>query len=140
MAGVRPTQGRVLCVIPVYGGHQMTHDLLADLWRERSLVDVVVVDNGGDYRLASDERVIRPGENLGWAGSTNYGTEAEMASEYIGALWLNNDTRLAEGFVRGLIRCWKETNAGLVGPFYDCYWSHQRLRRPVPVGAYRARG
>jgi GT2 family glycosyltransferase len=137
--GMRSTPARVLGVIPVHGDHQMTHDLLADLWRERTLVDVVVVDNGGDYRPAGDEVVLRPGKNLGWAGATNYGTEAKMSSEYSGALWLNNDTRLAEGFVGGLIRCWQDTDAALVGPFYDCYWSHQRLRRPVPVDVYRPR-
>jgi GT2 family glycosyltransferase len=138
-ASARPAPARVLGVIPVYGDHQMTHDLLADLWRERSLVDVVVVDNGGDYPLTGHEVVVRPGKNLGWAGATNYGTEAKMSSEYAGALWLNNDTRLAEGFVGGLVRAWQDTDAGLVGPFYDCYWSHQRLRRPVPVHVYRPR-
>ena len=54
-------------------------------------------------------------------------------------LWLNNDTRLSRGFVAGLLRCWHETGAGIVGPVYDCHWLHQRVRRVVPVARYRPR-
>jgi GT2 family glycosyltransferase len=130
---------RVLAVIPVYGNDAMTHELVADLTRERDLVDITIVDNRGDYTPAGDEAVIWPGENLGWAGGTNHGTRAGLATEHSAAIWLNNDTRLAEGCVSGLVRCWRETGAGLVGPFYDCWWNHQRLRRPVPVEDYRPR-
>jgi GT2 family glycosyltransferase len=117
----------------------MTHDLLADLRRERALADVVVVDNGGDYPVIGDELVVRPGTNLGWAGGTNYGTVECGRPEHAGFIWLNNDTRLSAGFVAGLTRCWKTTGAGIVGPFYDCYWVHQRLAERVPVERYRPR-
>jgi GT2 family glycosyltransferase len=130
---------RVLAVIPVYGGDAMTHELLVDLQRERALVDVAVVDNRGDYSPAADETVVRPEENLGWAGGTNFGTEMALAPEHTAVLWLNNDTRLAEGCVAGLVQCWRQTGAGMVGPFYDCWWNHQRLRRPIPVEDYRPR-
>ncbi len=130
---------RVLAVIPVYGNDAMTHDLVADLTRERGLGVRGSVDNRGDYTPAGDEAVIRPGENLGWAGGTNHGTRAGLAPEHSAALWLNNDTRLAEGFVSGLVRCWRETGAGLVCSFDDCWWNHQRVRRPVPVEDYRPR-
>ena len=127
----------VLVVIPVYGHHEMTHDLLRDLAREKDLVDVVVVDNGGDYPALGDEQVLRPSHNLGWAGGTNHGTTESRRPHHAAFLWLNNDTRLSEGFVAGLVRCWEDTGAGLVGPVYDCHWQHQRVRRVVPVEHHR---
>jgi GT2 family glycosyltransferase len=127
----------ILVVIPVHGEQAMTHALLEDLAREPEPLDVVVVDNRGDYKQHAGETVLRPEENLGWAGGTNYGTAETLTPSHVAAVWLNNDTRLARGFIGGMVRCWGETGAGLVGPFYDCYWNHQRVRRPVDVGAYR---
>ncbi len=117
---------RVLVVIPVYGHHRMTHELLADLAQEADVADVVVVDNRGDYPVRDNEDVLRPGQNLGWAGGTNRGTAELRRSEHLGFLWLNNDTRLAPGFVTGLLKAWRSTGAGIIGPFYDCHWIHQR--------------
>lgn len=126
-------------VIPVFGHHEMTHALLEDLSREAALIDVVVVDNRGDYPPARDERVVRPGDNLGWAAGSNFGVRECATAHHAAFLWLNNDTRLATGFVAGLLQCWRETGAALVGPTYDCHWEHQRPRRPVPVERYRPR-
>ena len=52
---------RVLAVIPVYGQQDLTHAVVEDLAREAALVDVVVVDNGGDYTPIGPEDVVRPG-------------------------------------------------------------------------------
>jgi GT2 family glycosyltransferase len=128
---------RVLVVVPVLGHHQMTHELLGDLERESDLVDVVVVDNGGDYPPIAGEEVLRPGSNLGWAGATNQATLERRRPNHAGCVWLNNDTRLCAGFVRGLLDCWRQTDLGVIGPFYDCYWRHQRLNRVVAVDGYR---
>jgi GT2 family glycosyltransferase len=130
---------RALVVIPVFGHHDMTHALLGDLDREKEQVDVVIVDNRGDYPRRRDEAVLRPGENLGWAAGTNYGTAERRQDHHTAFIWLNNDTRLAAGFVAGLFRAWESTRAGLVGPFYDCHWLHQRDPARPPVAAYRAR-
>ena len=137
--GRRLGDDRVLVVVPVHGHQEMTHELIGDLRRESDLLDVVVVDNGGDYEPAGDEDVLRPRANLGWAGGTNFGTSERGRSDHTGFVWLNNDTRLAPGFVAGLVRCWRETGAGLVGPFYDCHWYHQRVAHPVAVARYRPR-
>src|SRR4051794_24468527 len=134
---IRPVAGRILVVIPVHGEHAMTHALLGDLERESELLDVAVVDNRGDYPQGADEVVLRPEGNLGWAGGTNLGTVQTRSADHLAVVWLNNDTRLAAGFISGLVRCWQETGAGLVGPTYDCYWDHQRLPRRAEVGAYR---
>jgi GT2 family glycosyltransferase len=134
---MEPVEGRILVIIPVHGEQGMTHALLDDLAREPEPVDAVVVDNRGDYERRAGETVLRPEGNLGWAGGTNYGTTEALTPAHMAVVWLNNDTRLASGFIGGMVRCWRETGAGLVGPFYDCYWNHQRVRRPVDVAAYR---
>ena len=131
--------GRALVVVPVYGEQEMTHALLGDLRREAAHADVVIVDNRGDYEAGGDETVLRPGENLGWAGGTNHGTVEARRDDHVAFLWLNNDTRLSQGFVAGLLRSWEETRAGVLAPVYDCHWRHQRLARPVPVGSFRPR-
>ncbi|MBV8235063.1 MAG: glycosyltransferase family 2 protein [Acidimicrobiia bacterium] len=129
----------VLVVIPVLGHHQMTHDLLRDLTREAALIDVVVVDNSGDYPPFGDEAILRPGRNLGWAEGTNHGTCTCARPVHQAFLWLNNDTRLSQGFVAGLLRAWAKSGAGILGPVYDCYWEHQRAEHPVAVADYRPR-
>lgn len=135
--GRRLNGDRVLVVVPVYGHHEMTHDLVADLRREHGLADVVIVDNGGDYPPIGEEDVVRPDSNLGWAGGTNHGTLQRGRADHVAFVWLNNDTRLSAGFVAGLVQSWKTTGAGMVGPFYDCHWAHQRLTRTVRVERYR---
>lgn len=130
---------RVLVVVPVFGHQERTHALLCDLRREAQLVDVVVVDNRGDYPAVGDEQILRPGANLGWAGGTNHGTTECRRPEHVGVVWINNDTRLSNGFLSGLVRSWRVTGAGVVGPLYDCHWVHQRARRLVPVDRYRPR-
>jgi GT2 family glycosyltransferase len=114
-------------VIPVYGHEEVTHALIGDLRRERRLVDVVVVDNRGDYEGTGWEDVVRPGENLGWAGGTDWGTELRLGPQHAGVLWLNNDTRLSPRFVRRLRQAAADTGAAVVAPVYDCHWRHQHV-------------
>lgn len=130
---------KVLVVIPVYGHTEVTHALLADLHRERRLVDVVVVDNRGDYEPAGWEQVVRPGENLGWAGGTNHGTAALLGPGHAGVLWLNNDTRLSPRFVRRLRAAARATGAAVVAPVYDCHWLHQHVGVWPDPRRYRGR-
>lgn len=119
--------GRVLVVVPVFGEAAITASLLDDLALERDLVDVVVVDNKGDYDPVGWEEVLRPGTNLGWAGGTNHGTRERLGPHHVGVLWLNNDTRLSRGFVAGLRQAARDTGAAVVAPVYNCHWHHQHL-------------
>ena len=130
---------RVRVVIPAFGHHHLTHEVIGDLMRESEVADVVVVDNRGDYPAMYDENVVRPERNLGWAGGTNFGASVQPDNGYAGFIWLNNDTRLSHHFIQGLIDCWRDTGAGLIGPTYDCYWHHQRAGRPGPVDRYKPR-
>jgi GT2 family glycosyltransferase len=131
--------GRVLVVIPVYGHEDVTRALIADLRRERRLVDVVVVDNRGDYEGTGWEAVVRPGENLGWAAGTDRGTELHLGPQHAGVLWLNNDTRLSRRFVRRLRRAARDTGAAVVAPVYDCHWLHQHVGVWPEARRYRGR-
>lgn len=58
-----------MITVPVFGQHEYTHALVADLEREGA--DYLIVDNRGDYPRIGTERVSTPGENLGWAGGAS---------------------------------------------------------------------
>jgi GT2 family glycosyltransferase len=129
----------MLVVIPVYGEARVTEALLGDLHQERYLADVVVVDNKGDYEPAGWEEVVRPGENLGWAGGSNRGFEVGRRPEHDAVVWLNNDTRLSPDFLRNLRRTARRTRAAVVSPVYDCHWLHQRVDEAIEASQYHGR-
>lgn len=112
---------RLAAVIPAYGLVEMTQAVVRDCQRERDVADVIVIDNMGDYRAIGDERVVRPGSNLGWLRATNLGCAlADRDGAYGGLVALNNDTRLSPGFFAGLISAARASpTAGLIAPCYD---------------------
>jgi len=123
-------------VIPVFGRDDLTAALLADVEHESDLVDVLVVDNKGDYAPRGFERVLQPGHNLGWLRACNLAlTRVERGTWGAGVL-LNNDTRLSPGFFAGLLSAWSETGAGLVGPVYNDVWPTQRVEYTGPAACY----
>jgi GT2 family glycosyltransferase len=107
----------LLITVPVYGQHEYTHALVEDLEREDA--DYLIVDNRGDYPKLGDERVIRPGENLGWGGGSELGFRIAFSEGYSHAMTLNNDTRISKGFVAALVDPRLPNDAGIVGPLYD---------------------
>lgn len=118
----RPSPGyrghvSVLITVPVFGQHEYTHALVDDLDREGA--EYLIVDNRGDYPKISDERVITPGRNLGWAGGSNFGFRMAFSEGYTHAMTLNNDTRISKGFVAGLLDPRLPADAGIVGPMFD---------------------
>ena len=131
---------RLAVIIPAYGHHELTLGVVAAIHREAQIADAWVVDNQGGYEPVGDERVIRPGENLGWLRGTNAGLMAAAQDErYDGFVLLNNDVDLAEGFFADLAEAQRSSGAGVVGPTYDGYWVHQHVpsstrgRRPRRV-------
>ena len=112
---------RVAVIIPAYRLVEMTQTAVRDCQRERDVVDVIVIDNKGDYAPVDDERVVRPGENLGWLRATNLGCAlADRHGAYLGLVALNNDTRLSPTFFAGLVSASRSTPAaGLIAPCYD---------------------
>jgi GT2 family glycosyltransferase len=107
----------LLITVPVYGQHEYTHALVADLQREGA--DYLIIDNGGDYPKLGDEQVIRPGENLGWSGGSDLGFRIGFSEGYSHVMTLNNDTRISKGFVPALLDPRLPDDTGIVGPLYD---------------------
>jgi GT2 family glycosyltransferase len=107
----------LLITVPVYGQHEYTHALVADLQREGA--EYLIVDNRGDYPRIGDERVIAPDENLGWAGGSDLGFRIAFSEGYSHAMTLNNDTRISKGFVAALLDPRLPADAGIVGPMID---------------------
>lgn len=107
----------LLITVPVFGGHEYTHALVGDLVREGA--EFLIVDNKGDYPKIGDERVITPGENLGWAGGSALGCRIAFSEGYSHAMTLNNDTRISKGFVTALLDPRLPVDAGIVGPMTD---------------------
>ncbi len=107
----------LLITVPVYGQHEYTHALVQDLEREGA--DYLIVDNGGDYPAIANERIVKPGRNLGWAGGSDLGFRIAFSEGYSHAMTLNNDTRISRGFVDALVDRRLPDNAGIIGPVID---------------------
>jgi GT2 family glycosyltransferase len=131
----------LLIAIPVFGQHEYTHALVSDLERENA--EYLIIDNRGDYPRIGSERVITPGENLGWARGSEFGLRIAFAEGYSRAMTLNNDTRISKGFVAGLVDSRLPADAGIIGPMTDhgfpCAVDHQRLHAAdfIPRARYR---
>ncbi|MCV7098956.1 glycosyltransferase family 2 protein [Mycobacterium palustre] len=127
----------------MYGQHEYTHALVEDL--ERESADYLIIDNGGDYPKLGGERVIRPGENLGWAGGSEMGFRIAFSDGYSHAMTLNNDTRVSKGFVGELLNPRLPDDAGIIGPLYDDPYGFTAMRADydgpaadyIPVPRYR---
>jgi GT2 family glycosyltransferase len=107
----------LLITVPVFGQHEYTHALVGDL--ERESAEYLIVDNRGDYPKISNERVTTPGENIGWAGGSDFGFRIAFSEGYSHAMTLNNDTRISKGFVAGLLDPRLPADAGIIGPMID---------------------
>ncbi|OBI40748.1 glycosyltransferase family 2 protein [Mycobacterium sp. E796] len=107
----------LLITVPVFGQHEYTHALVADLEREGA--DYLIVDNRGDYPKIGNERVATPGRNLGWAGGSELGFRTAFAEGYSHAMTLNNDTRLSRGFVAAFLDPRLPADVGMVGPLFN---------------------
>lgn len=132
----------LLITIPVFGQHEYTHALVSDLEREGA--EYLIIDNRGDYPRVRNERVITPGENLGWARGSDFGLRIAFAEGYSHAMTLNNDTRISQGFVAGLVDSRLAADAGIIGPMIDhgfpCAVDRQRPDAAdfIPRPQYRA--
>ncbi|GAA3192197.1 MULTISPECIES: glycosyltransferase family 2 protein [Rhodococcus] len=136
---------RILAAVPVYGQVEYTHALVPDLIVQSDDADFVIIDNRGDYEPLGDERVIRPGRNLGWAGGSNLGFRTAFSEGYTHAMTLNNDTRISKDFFKGLLDPRLPDDLGIVVPVYDDEMAHEIVRTDyrgpaadyVPVPRYR---
>lgn len=139
---------RAQVVIPAFGADHLTDTVVGDLVRDPGDEPIVVVDNRGDYMLATDDprvSVHRPGENLKWLGTVNWALDNATAAGVDICLVLNNDTRLSRGYVAAVIRTFTDRDdVGVAAAVYDDFWLHMRATTVpedaeayVPVAAYR---
>ncbi len=125
-------------VIPVFGQHDYTRDIVADLATQTyASFDVAIIDNGGDYCATGTERVITPGENLGWAAGSNRGFREGFSTGYSHVMTLNNDTRISPHFIAGIMDPRLPDDAGIIAPLYDDHWPNQRTDYLGPAADYR---
>jgi hypothetical protein len=88
----------LLITVPVFGQHEYTHAVVADLEREGA--EYLIVDNRGDYPKVSNERVITPGENLGLGG----GQRPRVPNCVLGGLLPRNDAEQRYPAFQGVCR------------------------------------
>ena len=99
---------KVDIIIPHYNGWQILDGCLASLEKQTyPNICVSIVDNGtsdGSIQQATEKypwvHVVKPGENLGYAGGCNFGFEA-TDGEYV--VFLNNDTEHEPSWVAQLV-------------------------------------
>lgn len=113
---------KVAIVVLNWNGKQDTMKCLASLQKlTYPHVEILVVDNGstdGSQEAIRKEfpkfRLIETGENLGYAGGNNVGTQIALDEGFDSILILNNDTvmdpNLIEAFLQGF-----EKNVGILG-------------------------
>jgi GT2 family glycosyltransferase len=118
---------RAAVIMPVFHKQDVTRQAVADCHRESDLVQVVIVDNGGDLDPAEfpDCVVLTPGENLGWLRGTNLGMEHARDRGSTNLVAINNDIRLSENFFSGLLGVLEDHPGDLVAPSYDDVYSPQ---------------
>lgn len=128
---------RLLVAIPVYGQHHLTEAVMDDLAKQsRTDFDVLVVDNRGDYCPTHSENVVRPGENLGWAGGSNRGFREGFSAGFTHVMTLNNDVRLSREFVAGILDERLPPESGIIAPLYDDVSPTQRCEFDGPAGDF----
>ncbi len=118
--GVSPV---VSIIIPVFNNCALTQACLESLARTPANVphEIIVVDNastdGTAAYLKSLEkngslRVITNPSNQGFAQACNQGAQSAKGSLL---LFLNNDTRVTEGWLKALVKTAEKSNVGVVG-------------------------
>ena len=131
---------RLLITIPVYGHHHYTEAVIEDLaGQTRADFEVLVVDNKGDYHASHTETVIRPGENLGWAGGSNRGFREGFSAGFTHVMTLNNDVRLSKGFIAGILDERLPPESGVIAPLYDDVSPTQRCEFDGEAGDFTPR-
>ncbi|MGI9051589.1 MAG: glycosyltransferase family 2 protein [Ilumatobacteraceae bacterium] len=110
----------------------LLHDCIASVARSASADAIVVVDNGGDAGVEQVEAaaagrvsVLRPGENLGFAGGMNLGMRHAIDLGATSVALLNDDTVVAPG--------WLATLAARLGDGDDIGAVQPKLLFPGPA-------
>ena len=116
--GVRA--GLVSAIVVNYEGGEFLQRCLISLREQRVPLEIVVVDNGSSdgsvaeaVRRFPEVQVMRPAENLGFAGGANLGAR-RARGEFL--LFLNPDVELVPGCVEALLRELSDPRVAVCGP------------------------
>lgn len=101
----------VSVIILHYGSKQYTGQAVESVQRHSPNAEIVVVDNQGDWGGPGD--IVRPGRNLGFAAGCNEGTNYTHGDRLV---FLNNDTRVREGWLDALELELSDPTTGAAGP------------------------
>jgi GT2 family glycosyltransferase len=123
-------------IMPCYGEHHYTDAALEDFaTQDLDLFDLFLIDNKGDYRMLGFPPNFTwvQSPNLRWLKGTNYGTAlaalrswTEREQCYDAYIWINNDVRISNEFVSGLIDAMlANPSAGIIAPSYNDVWQQQ---------------
>lgn len=134
-AGIGPTSsstsaaeliGRVAIIVVSYNNLHYLEQCLGSIWDKTQypFFEVIVVDNGSGpdvvaYLRAAERdeprlRVIRNGENFGFARANNIGIVAAGECEYV--VLLNDDTIVTRGWLNRFAQYLNDPTVGVVGP------------------------
>lgn len=116
----RAEPGLVSAIIVNYEGGEWLQRCLRSLYEQAVPLQVLVVDNGssdGSAAVAAERfpgvEVVRPAENLGFAGGANAGAR-RARGEFL--LFLNPDVELGRGCLGALLRAFDDPRVGVCGP------------------------
>lgn len=92
-------------VIPTFFSHPHRYRLFDQLWHDKGVGKVIVVDNGNSFGIPEKKKlvwskmqVVRPGRNLNWLGGCNYGADIALKTGMPYVSFLNDDVTLSAGF------------------------------------------
>jgi len=117
----RLSEPEVSVIIPIYNQLHFTSNCLASLAAARTQVsfEVIVVDDASSdgslrwLKRCDGVRAVRNRRNLGFIGTCNRGASLARGRRLV---FLNNDTRVTDGWLDALIRTFDtEQNVGVVG-------------------------
>jgi N-acetylglucosaminyl-diphospho-decaprenol L-rhamnosyltransferase len=124
---VTPSPPKVSAIVVNYESGEDLPACLESLRGQPEVLETIVVDNGSTDGSAAEAvnfpatSVLAPGENLGFAGGANAGSD-RARGEYL--LFLNPDVRLAPGAVGLLAAALERHAAAVAGPRIELERSH----------------
>lgn len=131
---------KVLVVIPTILPHASRSQLLDQLHQQEEVAAVIVVDNGNCFEVPAKKQEIwskvehiRPGCNLNWLHSNNYGAAIALERKVPFVCFLNDDVNLSPKFFKQLLQTFKhDPEAGVVVPQYTGSFGDRAFSRAKP--------
>jgi len=130
----------ILVVIPTIIDHDLRGRLLDQLGREELVSTVLVIDNGDCFKVPGKKRTewakvqhVRPGCNLNWLHSNNYGAAIALERDIPFVCFLNDDVRISNRFFKQMLKTFRDKpKAGIVVPQYTGKFGDRAFNKATP--------